>query len=46
MDHGLNPNRRPDNAITQRAAGGLSTVIEFPESSEPKSNAFQLCVPA
>ncbi len=28
------------------AAGGLSTVIELPASSEPKSRAFQLLVPA
>ena len=42
----LNPKIRPDIAITQRDAGGLSTVMKFEESSEPKKNAFQLLVPA
>ena len=37
---------RPDNAMTHSDAGGLSTVIAFPGSSEPKKNAFQSCVPA
>ena len=31
-------------AITHSEAGGLSTVIALAESSEPKKNAFQLCV--
>jgi len=42
----LKPKIRPDNAITQKAAGGLSTVMKLDESSEPKKNAFQLSVPA
>ena len=29
--------------MTHSAAGGLSTVIEFAASDEPKKNAFQLC---
>jgi len=32
--------------MTQSAAGGLSTVIALPESSEPNSHAFHDCVPA
>ena len=42
----LNPNSRPDRPITHIAAGGLSTVIVLPASSEPNSSAFQFCVPA
>ena len=41
-----NPKIRPDSAITHSDAGGLSTVMKFDESSEPKKNAFQLLVPA
>ena len=40
------PKMRPDSAITHSEAGGLSTVMKFDESSEPKKNAFQLFVPA
>ena len=40
------PKTRPDSAITHSDAGGLSTVMKFDESSEPKNNAFQLFVPA
>src|SRR5919112_5324231 len=46
MLHDEKPNIRADSAITQSEAGGLSTVIALAESSEPKKNAFQLCVPA
>jgi hypothetical protein len=42
----LKPKIRPDRAMTHSDAGGLSTVIELPESSEPNSRAFQLLVPA
>jgi len=42
----LKPKIRPDRAITQSDSGGLSTVMKFEESSEPKKNAFQLFVPA
>jgi len=42
----LNPKIRPESAITQTDAGGLSTVMKLDESSEPKKNAFQLLVPA
>ena len=41
-----NPKTLPDRAITHSDAGGLSTVMKFDESSEPKKNAFQLFVPA
>ena len=40
------PNSRPDSSITHSDAGGLSTVMKFEESIEPKKNAFQLLVPA
>ena len=39
------PNRRADRPITHKAAGGLSAVIELAESSDPNSQAVQLCVP-
>ena len=42
----LKPKIRPESAITQSEAGGLSTVMKLEESSEPKKNAFQLFVPA
>ena len=32
--------------ISHSEAGGLSTVMKFEESIEPKKNAFQLFVPA
>ena len=37
---------RPDSSITHSDAGGLSTVMKFDASSEPKKKAFQLFVPA
>ena len=46
MLHEERPKMRADISITQRAAGGLSTVMKFDESDEPKKNAFQLLVPA
>ena len=46
MVNALNPNSLPDNAITHIAAGGLSTVMALPASSEPNSQAFQSWVPA
>ena len=42
----LRPKMRTDRDITHRAAGGLSTVMEFPASEEPKRNASQLWLPA
>ena len=42
----LTPKMRADSPITHSDAGGLSTVIRFAASKEPKKNAFQLCVPA
>jgi hypothetical protein len=40
------PKIRADKPITHNAAGGLSTVIEFALSSEPKNQAFHDCDPA
>ena len=40
------PKMRPESSITHSEAGGLSTVMKFEESIEPKRNAFQLLVPA
>jgi len=42
----LYPNSRADRPMTHRAPGGLSTVMKFEESSEPKNQAFQLFEPA
>jgi hypothetical protein len=44
MLHEENPKIRPDSAITQSDAGGLSTVMTLPASKEAKKNAFQLRV--
>ena len=41
-----NPNTRADSPITHSAAGGLSTVMKFSESSDPKNHAVQSLVPA
>ena len=46
MVKALKPNSRPVNPITHSAAGGLSTVMALPASSEPNSQAFQSWVPA
>ncbi len=40
------PRIRLDSTITHNDAGGLSTVMALPESSEPKSHAFQDSLPA
>ena len=45
-DQLLKPKIRPDSPITHSDAGGLSTVMKFDESREPKNHAFQLSVPA
>ena len=45
-DQLLKPKIRPDSPMTQSDAGGLSTVMKFEESSEPKNHAFQFSVPA
>ena len=42
----LTPNRRADSPMTQRAAGGLSTVMKLDASEEPKKKAFQLWLAA
>ena len=36
------PKMRAERAISQMEAGGLSTVMNEPGSSEPNRNAFQL----
>src|SRR5207248_3262120 len=46
MLHELKPKIRADTVCTQKAAGGLSTVMNDPGSIAPKKNAFQLFVPA
>ncbi len=46
MLHDERPKMRADISMTHSAAGGLSTVMKFDESDEPKKNAFQLLVPA
>lgn len=40
------PKIRAESTIGHSAAGGLSTVMKFAASEEPKKNAFQLCEPA
>ena len=40
-----NPRTRAKSTITHSDAGGLSTVIELPASSEPNSHAFSDTVP-
>lgn len=39
------PKMRHDSPMTISANGGLSTVRKLPASSDPKNQAFQLCVP-
>src|SRR5438132_11439182 len=46
MLHELTPKRRAEMPITHSDAGGLSTVMKFDESNDPKKNAFQLLVDA
>ena len=46
MLQAFSPNTRAESSITQRAAGGLSTVMKLAASEEPKKKAFQLFVPA
>ena len=38
----LNPKIRTESAMTQSAAGVLSTVMKLAASEEPKNHAFQL----
>ncbi len=40
------PKIRAESTIGHSEAGGLSTVMKFPASEEPKKKAFQLRVPA
>ncbi len=37
---------RTESPMTHSEAGGLSTVMEFAASDEPKKSAFQLSEPA
>ncbi len=46
IDHELSPKIRTASAIGHSAAGGLSTVMAFAASSDPKKNAFQDWLPA
>ena len=46
MLHELSPKIRAEISMTHSAAGGLSTVMKFDASEEPKKKAFQLLVPA
>ncbi len=47
MVNSLKPNTRPDKPIAHIfAAGGLSTVMALPASSDSNSQAFQDWVPA
>ena len=42
----LNPKIRTESPVIHRAAGVLSTVMEFAASDEPKNSAVQLSPPA
>ncbi len=42
----FSPKIRAEISIGHKNAGGLSTVMKFDESEEPKKKAFQLLVPA
>ncbi len=44
--HGFRPKMRTEMSITHSDAGGLSTVMKFEASEEPKNNAVQLDDPA
>ncbi len=46
MLHEFSPKTRAESSITHSEAGGLSTVMKFAASLDPKKNAFQLSVPA
>src|SRR5215218_5037115 len=45
-DHLFMPNIRTDSPLIHNEAGGLSTVMKFCGSREPKNHADQLCEPA
>ena len=45
-DHELSPKIRTERSITHSEAGGLSTVMKFEESNDPKKKALQLLLPA
>ncbi len=44
--HECKPKIRAEISIGHKNAGGLSTVMKFDVSDEPKKKAFQLLVPA
>ncbi len=44
--HESSPKTRTDSSMGHSAAGGLSTVMALPASSEPKKKAFQEVLPA
>ncbi len=44
--HEFRPKTRTDSSIGHSEAGGLSTVMALPASSEPKKNAFHDLLPA
>ena len=46
MAQEFTPKIRADSSITHNEAGGLSTVMKFDASEEPKNAAFRLLVPA
>ncbi len=46
MLHELRPNRRTDRPISIVVSGGLSRVMKFEASSEPKNQALQLWLAA
>ena len=46
MLQAFTPKTRAESSITHSDAGGLSTVMKFDASEEPKKNAFQLFEPA
>ena len=42
----FSPKIRAEISMGHKNAGGLSTVMKFDESEDPKKKAFQLFVPA
>ena len=46
MLHDDSPNSRTESPMSHSAAGGLSTVMKFAASNDPKKKALQLCEPA
>ncbi|GGH93212.1 hypothetical protein GCM10007170_13560 [Arthrobacter liuii] len=42
---GVNPNIFVEISITHKLSGGLSTVMELPQSEDPKNAEPKFCVP-